>query len=149
MGTLQQIKHWSITHHPRWLVVLRVALGISLFVKGIFFMMNAVTLQELISSDTVTSKGLNWLPLFITWAHLLGGFLIIIGLFTRVAVIFQIPILIGAVIFIMAKEKMFGPGSELLFAFVILVLLFLFLIEGSGPISLDNYFASNVKNNLQ
>ncbi|HLY69608.1 MAG TPA: DoxX family protein [Puia sp.] len=149
MGTLQQIKHWSITHHPRWFVVLRVALGICLFVKGIFFMMNAVTLQELISSDAVISKGVNWLPILITWAHLLGGFLIIIGLFTRVAVILQIPILIGAVVFIIAKEKMFGPGSELLFAFIILVLLFLFLIEGGGPISLDNYFGSNVKNNLQ
>ncbi|HSZ85254.1 MAG TPA: DoxX family protein, partial [Puia sp.] len=142
-------KHWSITHHPRWLVVLRVALGICLFVKGISFMMNAVTLQELISNDMVISKGINWLPLFITWAHLLGGFLIIIGLYTRVAVIFQIPILIGAVIFIMTKEKMFGPGSELAFALVILVLLFFFLIEGSGPISLDNHFSSNMKNNLQ
>jgi putative oxidoreductase len=139
MSTLQQIQHWSITHHPRWLVVPRVALGLCLFVKGISFMMNAVLLEQLIVGSLI-SKGVDWLPLLITWAHLLGGFLIIIGLLTRLAVLLQIPILIGAVIFIVAKEGMLGPGSELVFAIVILLLLFFFLIEGGGPLSLDSYF---------
>jgi hypothetical protein len=38
---------------------------------------------------------------------------------------------------------MFGPGSELLFAIAILVLLLFFLVEGGGPISLDNYLGKN------
>ena len=33
-----------------------------------------------------------------------GGFLIIIGLLTRVAVLFQLPILIGAIIFVNAQK---------------------------------------------
>src|SRR5882724_7089157 len=82
MGTLQQIQHWSTTHHPRWLVVLRVILGLCLFIKGISFMNNAVVLNQLISGSIV-AKSSDWLPLSITMAHLLGGFLIIIGLLTR------------------------------------------------------------------
>ena len=49
MGTLQRILAWSSTHHPKWLVVLRVALGLCLFFKGISFMNNAVMVNQLIS----------------------------------------------------------------------------------------------------
>ena len=144
MGTLNRIQQWSATHHPRWLVVIRVALGLFLFVKGISFMNDAVMLDRLIAGSMV-SGSVDWLPLFITWAHLLGGFLIIIGLLTRWAVGLQIPILIGAIVFINSGKGVNSSGSELVFAFVILLLLFFFLIEGGGPISLDNYFRNNPK----
>ncbi|HTQ63398.1 MAG TPA: DoxX family protein [Puia sp.] len=144
MGTLQQIEQWSATHHPKWLVVLRVALGLCLFIKGISFLNNTVVLDQLLAGSIV-SKSIDWMPLAISWAHLLGGFLIIIGLFTRWAVFLQIPILIGAVIFISAHKGLMTSGNELIFALVILLLLFFFLVEGSGPISLDNYFKKNPK----
>lgn len=141
MGTLQQLQQWSATHHPRWLVVLRVALGLCLFFKGISFINNNAMLDQLLAGSIV-SKKIDWLPLIISWAHLLGGFLIIIGLLTRWAVLLQIPILIGAVFFINQQRGMFS-FSELIFALVILALLLLFLVEGGGPISLDNYFKKN------
>jgi putative oxidoreductase len=141
MGTLQQINQWSLTHHPRWLVVLRVALGISLFFKGIFFLANTSTLEELVRGNLVANRA-DWMVIFITWAHLLGGFLIIIGLLTRWAVLLQIPILMGAIVFINTQRDAFG-AFELPFAFIILLLLILFLIEGGGPISLDNFFSKH------
>jgi putative oxidoreductase len=141
MGTLQQINQWSLTHHPRWLVVLRVALGISLFFKGIFFLANTSTLEELVRGNLVANRA-DWIVIFITWSHLLGGFLIIVGLFTRLAVLLQIPILMGAIIFINTQRDAFG-AFELPFAFIILLLLLLFLIEGGGPISLDNFFSKH------
>ncbi len=143
MSTLQQIQQWSATHHPRWLVVLRVALGLSLFAKGISFVNNNAALDQLIAGSFV-SNAVHWLPLAITSAHLLGGFLIIIGLLTRWATLFQIPILIGAVIFISRQSGTFSL-SEFIFALVILVLLIFFLFEGGGPISLDNYFKKHPK----
>lgn len=138
MGTLQQIQQWSLTHHPRWLIVLRVALGICLFFKGIFFLVNTATLEELVKGSLVANRT-DWLVIFITWSHLLGGFLMIIGLLTRWAALLNIPILMGAIIFINTQRDAFG-AFELPFAFIVLLLLIFFLIEGGGPISLDNFF---------
>ena len=120
-------------------MVLRVALGLCLFIKGISFLNNTLMLDQLLAGS-VMSNSVEWLPLVITSAHLLGGFLIIIGLLTRWAILLQIPILIGAVIFIGRKQGLANSGSELVFALVILVLLIIFFFEGGGPISLDNYF---------
>jgi hypothetical protein len=46
---------------------------------------------------------------------------------------------LGAVIFL-SKNSVLGSGAELVFTILILLLLILFLIEGGGPISFDNYF---------
>jgi uncharacterized membrane protein YphA (DoxX/SURF4 family) len=141
MGTLQQIHRWSLTHHPRWLVVLRVALGVCLFFKGIFFLVNTSTLEELVKGSLVANRT-DWLVIFITWSHLLGGFLLIIGLLTRWAAMLNTPILMGAIIFINTQRYAFG-AFELPFAFIVLLLLIFFLIEGGGPISLDNFFSKH------
>jgi len=141
---LHQLEQWSTTRHPRWLVFLRVALGICLFFKGITFMSNSVHLETLLAESSL-SKFSSWLPLAITWAHLLGGFLIIIGLLTRWATLLQIPILLGAVIFVNASGGIFAAESDFAFSLIVLVLLIFFFIEGGGPLSLDNYFKRNPK----
>ena len=141
MGTLQQIQRWSLTHHPSWLVVLRVALGVCLFFKGIFFLANTSTLEELVRGSLVANRS-DWMVIFITWSHLLGGFLIIIGLLTRWAALLNVPILMGAVIFINTQRDSFG-NFELPFAFIVLLMLIFFLVEGGGPISLDNFFSKH------
>ncbi|MGZ5133844.1 MAG: DoxX family protein [Flavitalea sp.] len=138
MGTIQQIHTWSLTHHPRWLVVLRVSLGLCLFIKGFSFMANATIVERFIEYNPLFSKAW-WLPIAITWAHMLGGVLIIVGLLTRYAVLLQIPILLGAVIFL-TKNSVLGSGGELIFTILVLLLLVFFLIEGGGPLSLDDYF---------
>ena len=108
MGTLQQMTQWSMTHHPRWLVLLRVALGICLFFKGIIFISNTAVLEEMLSASRFTqNESMNWLSFIIPFIHLLCGFLIIIGLLTRWAVAFQIPILLGAIIFVNSKFRIF------------------------------------------
>lgn len=142
MGMLRQIEKWSATHHPRWLVFLRVALGICLIFKGISFMSNTVGL-ELLLAETSSAFSNSWLPLLITWLHLLCGFLIIIGLFTRIATFLMIPLLVGAVIFVNAPRGVFAADSEFVFSLVVLLMLIFFFIEGGGPLSLDNYFKHN------
>lgn len=139
---LHQVEKWSTTHHPRWLVFPRVALGICLFVKGISFMSNTVSLESLLAESNVSSNS-GWLLLVITWLHLLCGFLIIIGLFTRWASLVMIPILLGAVIFVNAPRGIFAAESEFGFSLVVLVMLIVFFIEGGGPLSLDDYFKKN------
>ncbi len=144
MGWLQQLEKWSITHHPRWLVLFRAVLGIALFLKGISFLNDMISLETMIAQSSISHVP-DWITLIITWAHLLGGFLIIIGLLTRWAVLLQIPILLGAVIIINLPRGIFAPGSEFGFSLVVLLLLIFFLIEGGGPLSLDNYFKKHPK----
>ena len=139
MNILHRVDQWSTTHHPGWLVVIRVALGIGLFAKGISFISDAATLQQLLASSHFT-QSFPWLSYVITWLHLFGGFMIIIGLFTRLMAALQIPILLGAVLFINSGNGVFASGSELLLSLLVLLGLLFFLVEGSGPVSLDYFF---------
>jgi uncharacterized membrane protein YphA (DoxX/SURF4 family) len=144
MGMLHQLEKWSTTHHPRWLVILRVALGICLIIKGISYLSNSVSLKLILEESTVPVGG-SWPPVMITWLHLLCGFLIIIGLFTRWAALLMTPILLGAVIFVNAPKGIFAGGSEFGFSLAVLLMLVFFFIEGGGPLSLDDYFRRNPK----
>jgi len=136
MRYLHQINDWSIKHQPVWLVFIRVALGLCLLAKGISFIRNSTILQTIFTTSSIP-KSLSWLTYFIPWAHLFGGFLIVIGLFTRIAVILQIPILLGAIIFVNTRTGIYSGQSDLLFSVILLVLLIFFLVEGSGSYSVD------------
>jgi putative oxidoreductase len=142
MGTLRHIQQWSATHHPRWFVVLRVALGVCLFAKGIVFISNSVLLEQLLADSPIGGNP-GWLLIVISWANLLGGFLLIIGLLTRWVALLELPILAGAILFINAQKVGFAVYSESGLAIAVFLLLVLFLVEGGGPLSLDHYLHHN------
>ncbi|HMK02843.1 MAG TPA: DoxX family protein [Ferruginibacter sp.] len=148
MGLLHQMNEWSAKHHPKWLVILRVALGLCLFIKGFEFIQNSVILSDVIS-QTPFIKNATWLASLIPWLHLLGGSLILVGLFTRLSCLIQIPILLGAVFFVNARQGIISGGSDLMFSVIILILLVFFFVEGGGPISMDNYFRNYSKINRE
>jgi uncharacterized membrane protein YphA (DoxX/SURF4 family) len=144
MSTLQHIRQWSATHHPRWLVIVRMGLGLILLGKGINFMHDSALMDELIYGNRqLAHDSTHWLPILISSANMLGGFMILVGLWTRLMCFLQLPILIGAVIDIYAQRSGLDIGNELGFAIVALILAVFFLIEGSGPLSLDGYFERN------
>jgi uncharacterized membrane protein YphA (DoxX/SURF4 family) len=124
------------TDHPKWMLVIRVALGLSLMVKGIQFIQNNTLIRE-VFRESLILKNYLWLQTFIPWINLLGGVFIAIGLFTRLSVLFQIPILFGAIFFVNAKNGVYQGESNLFFSIIILVLLFVFIIQGGGKTSLD------------
>lgn len=95
----------KILNH-RWMVILRIGLGISLFVKGIQFVENNSIIRK-VFSESLLLQNYYWLQMFIPWIHLLGGVFIIIGLFTRFAVLIQIPIVICAIIFVNTTKGIF------------------------------------------
>jgi uncharacterized membrane protein YphA (DoxX/SURF4 family) len=141
MAILHQLDKWSTTH-PRLLLLLRAALGIALVSKGISFISDIMSLKALLAESNFGFLP-DWIALVITWIHLLCGFLITIGLFTRLSALIQIPILIGAVI-INLSIGIFTPGSELVFSLLVLVLLVFFLFEGGGELSLDDYIKKHL-----
>ena len=136
MGLIHQINDWGNKHHPKWLVAIRVVLGLCLFIKGFGFIRDQTLLPTLLTQTAFGGQA--WLATLIPWVHLLGGSLIIVGLLTRLSVLVQIPVLIGAVFLVNAKLGFYS--SDLLFSIIILLLLLFFLVEGGGPLSLDHYF---------
>lgn len=141
MAILHQLDKWSTTH-PKLLLLLRAALGVALVSKGISFMSDIMSLKALLAQSGFAFLP-DWIAVVITWIHLLCGFLITIGLFTRLSALIQIPILIGAVI-INLSGGIFMPGSELVFSILILVLLVFFLFEGGGELSLDDFIKKHL-----
>lgn len=137
-----QLEKWGDSHHPAWLDFLRVLLGVFLFMKGISFIADTDASSQLL-------KGLNfnlWSVTaihFIAFAHIFGGILIAIGCLTRIAILFQLPVLIGAVFFANLREGFASINSEFWLSVFTLFLLVLFLIMGSGKLSFDNYLKNN------
>ncbi|HMJ48790.1 MAG TPA: DoxX family protein [Ferruginibacter sp.] len=139
MNVLQRIGLWGDTHHPKWVDFIRIALGIFLFYKGIDFLRNMGSMVGLMQNNKMLFGSFKLIILghYIVSAHLIGGFLLIIGLFTRFACLIQIPILIGALIFINFSGDTWRPYSEIFLSIVVLLLLIFFLIVGNGPISFN------------
>ena len=136
MNLVQRVEHWGDTHHPQWLDILRIALGIFLCYKGVEFLTNMGTMLGLMTTKmSFGSFTAVLMSNYISFAHILGGILLILGVLTRFACILQIPILIGAIFFINASPDMYRPFSQLLLAIVVLLLLICFLIVGNGKLA--------------
>ncbi|MEO6960320.1 MAG: DoxX family protein [Puia sp.] len=108
-----------------------------LVVKGIGFLNNAGYLRYLIIENRVIRQSpemIRALIDYVTYMHLLGGALI---LFTRLWALLQLPVVFGAVFFV----NILSPyvNAELWLSILVLGLLFLFVIIGSGPLSLDHF----------
>lgn len=140
MNTVQKIEHWGDVHHAKWLDILRIVLGVIILLKGIAFVSNIDSLRELFVQNRVYGfSGLMAMALthIVAFVHLVGGILIILGLVTRFAVVIQIPILIGAVFFVNIAKGFSMLNSELWLSVLVLMLLILFWVIGSGPYSVD------------
>ncbi len=130
---------------PKWLTIFRVLLGLILFVKGFLFIQNTAQLELLVQQSRMFDKSSHLIAFLIPWVHLLGGFLITVGLFTRWAALAQLPILIGAIFFVNATGGMHISNPELVLSIVVLVLVLVFIVKGSGVVSADEYFRSYYK----
>jgi len=126
---------------PLWLTILRVALGIILIWKGFNFIRDTAELNAMIEQTGigVFSERSGIFALVVSILTLLCGFFITVGLFTRLSSIVQIPIVILAIIFVNSKN-LERNSFELILTIVVLGLLILFAVKGSGLVSADEFF---------
>ncbi|KAA5540148.1 DoxX family protein [Adhaeribacter rhizoryzae] len=142
MELTHRIGHWADTHHPAWLDLIRMGLGTFILFKGLVFISDISVLERLL-----ININLDWSSFifahYIAFAHLVGGILIALGLVTRAAILFQLPILLGAVLFVHSDESLRSINTEWWVSALTLFLLIVFFIYGSGPWSLDQYMRTH------
>ncbi|HLT06871.1 MAG TPA: DoxX family protein [Cyclobacteriaceae bacterium] len=140
MNTLQHIEHWADTHHPRWIDFIRIALGMFIFYKGVLFISNKEALMNMMNHVDTALFNMAMVH-YVAFAHLFGGVLIALGLMTRLAVVFQLPILLVAVFLVNINMGFFSVANNLEFeiSLIVLILLIVFLVYGSGKFSVDQY----------
>ena len=137
MNLVQRMEHWGDTHHPQWLDIVRIALGVFLCYKGVEYLYNMGAMLSLITNKMAFGSFSSMLMSnYIAFAHLLGGILLILGVLVRFACLIQLPILLGAIFFINLSPEMYRPFSELVLSIVIFLMLVGFLILGNGKVSL-------------
>ncbi|MCM4153911.1 DoxX family protein [Arenibacter sp. N53] len=135
MATIKSLNKWANAHTYYPLDLLRVALGVFLFMKGVDFMSNHQQMAEIIKPFQNLPGGMLIMH-YVAPAHFVGGFLLVIGLLTRWAVFAQLPILIGAVL---ANFLGVMNTSNLILATITLLVCIFFLFYGSGKHSADYY----------
>ena len=133
MDTIKKLNKWANSRTSLPLDLLRIVLGAFIFYKGVNFSVHTNYLYDILNPLD------EWLGTviivhYVTMAHLAGGVLIIIGLITRVAVLAQIPVLIGAILinFIGVMNT-----TNLIASSIVFIACLFFMVYGSGKHSVD------------
>ena len=120
--------------NPAYMLI-RIFLGIVLFVRGWILAANPDAIIALVGEQQLHI----WFS-YLTIGHLLGGLSIALGIFARLGSLLQIPILFTAVIMVHSQNGIMTGDQSLELASLVLFLLVIILIFGSGRWSLDRYF---------
>ena len=141
----------KLSPQPKWLTIFRILLGLILIWKGYTFFKDSASLEEMIRGGGIEmfSNNTRAIAFIITYVSLLGGVFIATGLFTRWMSLLNIPVLVGAIIFVNSKAGMSLSNTELILSIAVLILLIVFTIKGSGSLSADEFFRSYTKAGME
>ena len=138
MNIITDMERWGNSHRPGFLDLFRVILGLFITYKGLFFLTHINTLENTAAGLNAAFAGMN-IAHYVAFAHVLGGPMILLGVYTRFACLIQLPILIGAVFLVNAPKGFLSLGQhmELWLSILVLVGLITFIIFGAGKFSVD------------
>jgi putative oxidoreductase len=163
MNYIDSMAPYRMSERNNWIHYLRILLGGFIVYKGLLFtrgtdvLYNSITIllgtlnplstgSEIvnISMFSELSMILNniiiiFLLTYIILTHLIGGLLLIIGLYTRWVCLAQIPILLGAILFVNLPQYSLYPTTNLELGTTIIALfgLIFFFSMGASVNSLD------------
>ena len=133
MKLVKPLNKWANSHFSLTMDSIRMLLGIFLFYKGIEFASGTEALVELIQLKNPTSAKL-FVVHYVIMAHLAGGVLVFFGLLTRLSLLVQLPIFIGAVIINVENDVESVILAQSIFG---LVASAVFVLYRSGRYSVD------------
>jgi len=138
MATYRDLVDWVMEHREGAFDLVRMYLGVGLFVRGGIFAASPEGLGVIVdlSSFSFASAALAH---YVTFAHLIGGLFLAVGLLTRLAALVQLPILVGAVVLVHAPQGLLSANQSLELSALVLFLLVVVFVFGSGPWSADRY----------
>ena len=134
MNMITKIEDWGNSHRPGWLDIFRIVLGCYITYKGFSFLNNIENLEMSIQGMNMAYTGTS-IAHYIVFAHVLCGPLIALGLLTRIMCFVQLPILVGAVVWVNASKGFMSLELEVSLA--VLFSLIVFIIFGAGKFSID------------
>ncbi|MFU8858916.1 MAG: DoxX family protein [Cyclonatronaceae bacterium] len=117
--------------------LIRILFGLFLMGKGYGYVENPSELAYFITLSAMPLSA-DLLIHYIVAAHVAGGLLIALGLYTRTVLLIQIPVLLGVILMVHAQNGPFTNGLQFETAVVTFLLLTGFLYYGSGRWSLDH-----------
>lgn len=136
---------WLKENREMAIEVLRIYLGIALLIKGIQFLTNpeqAASYMAMVSFAFFEFLSIH----VVAMVHIAGGFLLAIGLLSRIAALIQVPILLGAVFFVHLQQGLFTKAQNLEFVILVLFLLLVFVVYGGGRFSVDYLMERRMRN---
>lgn len=138
MSVITDVEKWGNNHRPGFLDLFRIVLGVFLTYKGLYFITNMHALEMTTSGVNTYFAGV-FLAHYVVFAHILGGPMIAVGLYTRIVSFIQLPILIGAVFLVNYPKGYLSLGQhmELWLSITVFVGLIVFMVFGAGRFSID------------
>ncbi len=118
-------------------LISRITVGLFIILNGLFFFSQNTQIVEVLSKDFNFSIA-EILVLFIVTIQLLGGFFIVIGLFTRIVIVLQVPAILLESYYKQPQNSFVG-NSDMNVVMLMLIPLFFLFVRNSGAFSLDYY----------
>jgi len=135
MYKIERALAWTRENSDILFDIVRIYVGLGLAVRGFFALIDPVFLSTWLGQFGVTGAAASLAQAYIISAHLAGGLLLAGGFLTRVAALVNLPILAGAVFFIHFPEGLAATDQSLEFSALVTFLLALFVLRGSGRLS--------------
>ncbi|MEX1056079.1 MAG: DoxX family protein, partial [Rhodothermales bacterium] len=139
MSAFLKLSRWVESHRDAAFDLLRMYVGIGLFVRGVLFVVRPEVYTAMIAGAETSWMASTALMYFVAAVHIIGGGMMAIGLFTRLAALVQLPIIAGAVFMIHLQGGLFSASQSLEFSALVLILLVLVFLHGSGRWSVDHH----------
>ncbi|MFT4604637.1 MAG: putative oxidoreductase [Rhodothermales bacterium] len=131
MPAYRRLVTWQWSHNSIAIDLIRIFIGGALLIRGLAFLSDPELLREFAGP-----RGMSVAPL-VVWTHIGGGLLLALGLFTRIAALIQVPILVVAVFFVHLPGGFSTDNQSLELSALVLVIMAVLMVYGSGKLSLD------------
>lgn len=136
MAIFSNLRHSLEARRGLVLDMIRVYLGAGLFFRGLALLLTRGGFEQLVGS-VAPGVSLSGLAVLVTATHLVGGALLLVGLYTRLAALVQVPILVGAVFLVHWQDGLLSADQSFEFYALVLFLLVVVCLFGGGQWSLD------------